>query len=46
MTIEKILKQAHTALIENRLDEAEKDYKKVIELEPNHVIAHNNLGVT
>ena len=45
MKIDQILQKALTAHKENKLDEAEINYRKVIELKPDHVIAHNNLGV-
>ena len=45
MTIDQILKKAIDAHNEGRLDEAEINYRKAIELKPDHSAAHSNLGV-
>jgi tetratricopeptide (TPR) repeat protein len=44
LTIDQILNQAISAHQEERLEEAEENYKKVIELKPHNSIAHVNLG--
>ena len=44
LAIDQILKLAVKAHQVGKLEEAEKNYKKVIELKPDHVVAHVNLG--
>jgi tetratricopeptide (TPR) repeat protein len=44
LTIDQILNQAINAHQDGKLEEAEKNYKQVIKLKPNHAVAHVNLG--
>ena len=44
LTVDQILNQAISAHQEGKLEEAEKNYKKIIELKPKNSIAHVNLG--
>ena len=43
--IDQLLQQGVTAQKEGKLEEAEKSYKKAIEITPDFVEAYNNLGV-
>ena len=43
--IDQLLHQGVTAQKEGKLEEAEKSYKKAIEIKPDFVEAYNNLGV-
>ena len=45
-TVNQILQQAIASHKEGKIEEAEKSYKKAIELKPDYVEAHYNLGVT
>ena len=45
MTIDQILKKAMDSQTEGRLDEAEINYRKAIELKPDFAITHNNFSV-
>ena len=44
-TVQSTFKQAIKNHTENSLDVAKKLYQKVIEIDPNHEDAHNNLGI-
>ena len=44
LTVDQILNQAISAHQEGKLEEAEKKYKEIINLQPNHAVAHVNLG--
>ena len=45
-TVNQILQQAIASHKEGKIEEAEKSYKKAIELKPDYAEAHYNLGVT
>ena len=45
LVINQILNQAINSHQEGRLEEAEKKYKEIINLQPNHAVAHINLGI-
>ena len=45
LTIDQLFQQAVDAHNEGRLGEAEKNYRKILELKPNHVVSLSNLGV-
>ena len=45
-TVNQILQQAIASHKEGKIEEAEKSYKKAIELKPDFFEAHNNLGAT
>ena len=45
MIVDQIFQQAIKAHTEGRLIDAEIDYKKVTKLQPDHYLAHSNLGV-
>ena len=44
-TVQSFFNQAIKYHTENNLEEAKKLYEKIIEIDPNHENAHNNLGI-
>ena len=44
MTVDQMMQQAKLALNESKLEEAELLFQKIIQTQPTHYKAHNNLG--